>query len=120
MCGDRAVELSAERCSECHPGAPVITDIEQRTFMAQLPDWDILDVNYVRKLRRVYRLRNWDRSMAFATEIARIADEQDHHPTLMIEFGKVTVTWFTLVVKDLHRNDFIMAAKSDKVFADFS
>ncbi len=113
------MDLSAERCSECHPGSPVVTDAEERLFMQQLPDWDILDVNYVRKLRRVYRLRNWDRSMAFANEVARIADEQDHHPSLQIEFGKVTVTWFTLVVRDLHRNDFVMAAKTDKAFAAF-
>ena len=114
------MNLVAERCTECHPGAPVVGDADQRLFMQQLPEWDILDVNYVRKLRRVYRLKNWDRSIRFANEVARIADEEDHHPSLLIEFGRVTVSWFTLVVKDLHRNDFIMAAKTDQLFANFA
>ena len=110
--------LSAERCSVCNPGAPVVSGDEQRLLMEQVPEWDVIDVNYVRKLRRVFRLRNWDGSMAFANEISRIADAEDHHPSLLIEFGKVTVTWFTLVVRDLHRNDFIMAAKTDRLYAE--
>jgi 4a-hydroxytetrahydrobiopterin dehydratase len=47
--------------------------------------------------------------------VGEVAEAEDHHPALLTEWGKVTVTWWTHAVKGLHRNDFIAAAKTDQL-----
>ena len=49
-------------------------------------------------------------------EIAELAEKEGHHPALLTEWGRTTVTWWTHKIKGLHRNDFVMAAKTDELF----
>jgi 4a-hydroxytetrahydrobiopterin dehydratase len=111
--------LSSERCAACQPGAPVVSEAEERAMMPQIPDWDIIEVNNVRRLRRTFRLNDWMSATGFAHIVAEAAEAEDHHPSILIEWGKVTVTWWTHAIRGLHRNDFIMAAKTDQAFNDY-
>ena len=61
--------------------------------------------------------RNFTESLTFTNQVGKIAEEQGHHPVLVTEWGRVTVTWWTHKIKGLHRNDFIMAAKTDQIYA---
>ena len=106
--------LSTEHCEACQPGAPIVTGDEERRLKPQIPDWEIIEVNGVRRLQRTFRFKGWMLAVQFADAVARIADEGNHHPSILIEWGKVTVTWWTHAVKGLHRNDFIMAARTDQ------
>ena len=108
--------LTAEQCEACRTGSPLVTDAEERELKPQIPDWEITDTNGVRKLKRTYKLHGWMPAVEFATAIANLAETEDHHPSLLITWGKVTITWWTHAIKGLHRNDFIMAAKSDQTF----
>ncbi|HKM77940.1 MAG TPA: 4a-hydroxytetrahydrobiopterin dehydratase, partial [Candidatus Bathyarchaeia archaeon] len=54
----------------------------------------------------------------FTNQVGKIAQAQSHHPVLVTEWGRVTVTWWTHKIKGLHRNDFIMAAKTDQIYAE--
>jgi 4a-hydroxytetrahydrobiopterin dehydratase len=56
--------------------------------------------------------------MDFTNQVAQVSNEEDHHPAILTEWGKVTVTWWTHKIKGLHRNDFIMAAKTSKIYGD--
>jgi 4a-hydroxytetrahydrobiopterin dehydratase len=110
--------LKSERCEACRPDSPVVSEAEERTVMPQIPEWDIIEVNNVRRLRRVYRLKDWTEAVQFANAVSDLAEAENHHPSLLIEWGKVTVTWWTHAIKGLHRNDFIMAAKTDEAFEE--
>ena len=69
----------------------------------------------VKRLERIFKLKNFVDAMEFTNKIAVIAEEQGHHPLIITEWGRVTVQWWTHVIKGLHKNDFIMAAKTDEL-----
>jgi 4a-hydroxytetrahydrobiopterin dehydratase len=83
----------------------------------QVPDWQIIEVDGVRRLQRAFRLKDFIEAVAFANKVSMIAEKEDHHPLIILEWGRVTIQWWTHVVKGLHRNDFIMAAKTDVIFS---
>ena len=94
----------------------MVTEAEEQELKPQIPDWEIIEVKGVRRLQRTYRLKGWMPAVQFANAVALVADVEDHHPSITIDWGKVTLSWWTHAIKGLHRNDFIMAAKSDDVF----
>lgn len=108
--------LTSERCEACHVGAPMVTEAEERELKPQIPEWEIAEVKSVRRLKRSFRFDGWMPAVRFTNAVAGLAETEDHHPTITIAWGKVTVNWWTHAIKGLHRNDFIMAAKSDEAF----
>lgn len=109
--------LAKERCVACRPGSPQVSDAEAKDLLKQLPDWKVVECEGVKQLERTYRFSDFAQPTALAVRIAQRADQQDHHPKLAIEWGKLTVTWWTHAIKGLHRNDFIMAAQADELCA---
>lgn len=109
--------LTSERCEVCHVDSPMVTEEEERELKPQIPDWEIVEVKGVRRLKRVYKLDGWMPAVTFTNAVAEIAEAENHHPVIRLEWGKVTVTWWTHAIKGLNRNDFIMAAKSDDAYA---
>lgn len=85
-------------------------------MLPQVPEWELVVVDEISRLQRVFKLKNYAEALAFTNKIAAIAEEEDHHPLIVLEWGRVTVQWWTHVVKGLHQNDFIMAAKTDVIF----
>lgn len=109
--------LTAERCEACHKDAPRVPVDQVPELLREIPDWELIEADGVNQLRRVFRIKGWLPAVAFTNEVAAIADAEDHHPAILTEWGRVTVTWWTHAIKGLHRNDFIMAAKTDELFA---
>ena len=56
--------------------------------------------------------------LKFVSKVANLAEEEDHHPEIILEWGKVTVSWWSHKIKGLHKNDFIAAAKTDCLFVE--
>lgn len=112
------MELAYERCEACRPNSPMVTDAELPALLAQIPEWELTERDGVRRLRRTFRFDGWMAGVQFANRLAAIAEQEDHHPSLVITWGKVTVTWWTHAIGGLHRNDFIMATKSDRVYLE--
>jgi 4a-hydroxytetrahydrobiopterin dehydratase len=110
--------LTFERCEACWPTSPQVTEAEEQELKPQIPDWEIVEVKGVRRLKRVYKLKGWMPAVRLTNAIAALAEAEDHHPAILVEWGKVTVSWWTHAIKGLHRNDFIMAAKTDQAFTD--
>ncbi len=108
-------DLTERRCEACRADAPRATEQEIEEYMTQIPDWEIVDVDGVKQLRRQYKLKNFAEALAFANKVGEIAEQEDHHPAILVEYGKVTLTWYTHKIKGLHVNDFIMAARSDQL-----
>jgi 4a-hydroxytetrahydrobiopterin dehydratase len=109
--------LTAERCEACRADSPQVTPEEERQLAPQIPDWRIITIDNERRLTRTFSFKGWLLAVEFANSVARVADAENHHPTILIEWGKVTVTWWTHAIKGLHRNDFIMAARTDQEYA---
>jgi 4a-hydroxytetrahydrobiopterin dehydratase len=110
-------QLMQLKCTACRKGEPTVTDEEIDEFRPQVSDWSILEVDGVKRLQRAFRFDNFVHALAFTNNIGELAEEEGHHPTLLTEWGKVTVSWWTHKIGGLHRNDFIMAARSDKAYA---
>lgn len=84
------------------------------------PDWEVVERENILRLERVFKFKNFVQALEFTNRVGKIAEEEGHHPALLTEWGKVTVTWWTHKIKGLHRNDFIMAAKTDEVYQNFA
>ena len=108
-------ELSQLKCVACRGGDPMLTDEEIAELHPQVSTWEIIEVDGIKRLQRVFKFKNYIETVAFTNKIAMTAEKEDHHPLLITEWGRVTVQWWTHVVKGLHKNDFIMAAKTDKL-----
>ena len=67
-------------------------------------------------LTRQFKFKNFVQALAFANRVGDLAEQQDHHPAILVEWGRVTVSWWTHVIGGLHQNDFISAAKTDQLY----
>lgn len=108
--------LAGGKCIPCRRGDPALTDAEVTKLLPQIPEWELVEVDGIKRLQRVFKLKNYVEAVAFTNKIAMTAEKEDHHPLIVLEWGRVTVQWWTHVVKGLHQNDFVMAAKTDEYF----
>ena len=108
--------LAAGKCVACRCDEPALTDSEISELHPQIAEWQIKEVNDIKRLERVFKLKNFVEAITFTNKIGVIAEEEDHHPLIITEWGRITIQWWTHVVKGLHKNDFIMAAKTDEIF----
>jgi len=110
------INLAAGKCVPCRGGEPALTDAEIADLQLHVSQWQLKEVGGIKRLERVFKFKNYVEAVAFANKIAMTAEKEDHHPLIVLEWGRVTVQWWTHVVKGLHKNDFIMAAKTDELF----
>ena len=110
------INLAAGKCVACRAGEPTLTDQQIAALQPQVPEWQVKEVDGVKRLERVFKFKNFAHALEFTNKIGAIAEEEDHHPLIITEWGRVTVTWWTHIIKGLHKNDFIMAAKTDDVY----
>ncbi|MFZ5857811.1 MAG: 4a-hydroxytetrahydrobiopterin dehydratase [Chloroflexota bacterium] len=109
-------DFATQKCIPCRGGEPPLTEAEIRELNPQVPAWTLETQNGIWRLQRVFKFKNFVEAMTFTDKVAALAEEQGHHPLIVTEWGRVTVQWWTHVIKGLHRNDFIMAAKTDELF----
>jgi len=109
--------LSVERCVACRNDSPRVTAAEVAELRPQIPDWQLLERDGIARLERVFHFPTFASALAFTNRVGTLAEEEGHHPALLTEWGRVTVSWWTHKIRGLHRNDFIMAAKTDALFA---
>ena len=79
---------------------------------------DQVEEDGIEKLQRHFPFRNFVQALAFSNRVGELAEQEGHHPAILTEYGKVTVTWWTHKIRGLHRNDFICAAKTDALLND--
>jgi 4a-hydroxytetrahydrobiopterin dehydratase len=110
------INLAAGQCIPCRGGDPPLASAEIEELKFHVPRWQVVERNDIPLLERVFHFKNFAEALAFTDKIGAIAEEQGHHPLIVTEWGRVTVQWWTHVIRGLHRNDFIMAAKTDEIF----
>lgn len=108
--------LSQMHCEACKSDAPRLTDAEIEALRPQIPEWEVVQVDGIPRLKRVFTFRDFAQALAFTNAVGVLAEAEDHHPALLTEWGRTTVSWWTHKIGGLHRNDLIMAAKTDGTY----
>ncbi|HEX6910759.1 MAG TPA: 4a-hydroxytetrahydrobiopterin dehydratase [Longimicrobium sp.] len=103
-------------CEPCRKGAPPVTAQEMEELKPQIPHWTVREVDGEPRLERVFKFPDFAQALAFTNRVGAIAEEQGHHPALLTEWGRVTVGWWTHKIRNLHRNDFVMTARTDRAY----
>lgn len=111
-----ASQLQDFQCVPCRGSEPPATAQEIAAYKVQIPEWKIVEIEGVPRLERTFKFKNFAQALTFTNQVGGIAEEQDHHPVLVTEWGRVKVSWWTHKIKGLHRNDFVMAAKTDALY----
>jgi 4a-hydroxytetrahydrobiopterin dehydratase len=90
-----------------------VTEAEVAELKREVSGWQLLERDGIARLERVFHFPSFADALAFTNRVGALAEAEGHHPALLTEWGRVTVTWWTHKIRGLHRNDFIMAAKTD-------
>lgn len=112
---DNVENLANQSCEACQIDAPKVDDSQIPELLKQIPDWQLIKVDNINQLQRIFKFKNFKNAMEFSNRLADLAESEGHHPAILTEWGKVTVTWWSHSIKGLHRNDFIMCAKTDEL-----
>ena len=95
-------ELTQFRCVPCRGGEPPLSELEIARLKPEVPDWTVVERDGILRLERQFKLKNFVQALAFTNRVGEIAEAEDHHPAILTEWGRVTVTWWTHKIKGLH------------------
>ncbi|MBP2678104.1 MAG: pterin-4-alpha-carbinolamine dehydratase [Deltaproteobacteria bacterium] len=107
------MELSDKRCVPCRGGIQAMGAEEAGRLISQVSGWTLEEET--KGIRREFRFRNFADAMGFARQVGEIAEAEGHHPDLSVGWGYCTVRFRTHSIRGLHENDFIMAAKVNRL-----
>ncbi len=107
-------ELASLTCVPCRGGTPPMEGEKVKLMLDVVPEWT-KSVGEIDKIEKLFKFKDFKEAMLFVNEVAEIAEEQDHHPDIFIQWNKVTLTLWTHAIKGLFENDFILAAKIDEL-----
>ena len=106
--------LADEPLQPCPRGTSPLSGEQSALLLNYLTEWSRQEVDGIPRLVKVFRFVDFRSALAFANRVGEIAEEAGHHPALLVEWGRVTVSWWTHDIGGLHRNDFLMAARVDQ------
>ena len=113
-------ELSKKQCVPCEGGVDPAGSEEIERLHREVPDWDVVERDGEKQVERMFTFENFERALQFTNLVGQAAEDQGHHPVLVTEWGRVTVTWWTHAIGGLHENDFVMAAKTDDIYRNMT
>ncbi len=111
------MSLAHNICEPCQVGSPQLSAEDLKQALIELPLWHITEEDNIKHFERAFVFTNFVTALAFTNRVGALAEEQGHHPAILTEWGKVTISWWTHKIGGLHKNDIIMAAKTDTVYA---
>jgi 4a-hydroxytetrahydrobiopterin dehydratase len=109
--------LAREKCVACRRDSPRVTDEKIAELHPVVSEWRLTESDGIKRLDRTFRVGDFAQAMAFAAQVGEAAEQEGHHPRLTVEWGRLNVAWWTHKIKGLHRNDFVMAAKTDEILS---
>ena len=109
------MSLKESKCEACTIDAPLVSDSEAKVLLLELDGWVIESDSSINQLTKTYKFSNYAESLDFSNKVADLAENEDHHPKIVLEYGSVEVSWWSHKIKGLHKNDFICAAKTDLI-----
>ena len=110
----KSCTIASQHCQPCEGGVPVLDAASCRILLDQLPDWVLRDD----KLEKVFSFKNHFETMAFVNALAWISHRQNHHPELAVGYKDCRISYWTHTIGGLSQNDFICAAKVERLLED--
>ena len=110
-------ELKNKSCVPCSEGSAPMEESEISKLLKSVPEWKVVTEEGEKRLQRTFTFADFRKALDFTNKVGELAEAEQHHPMLVTEWGKVTVVWWTHSAKGLHRNDFIMAAKTSELLS---
>ena len=107
-------DLSSQSCEACQIDAPKVPQDQIQILLSEINGWFLIE-EPINKIQKIFSFKSYKDSVDFSNKVASLADDEDHHPQIILEWGKVTVIWWSHKIEGLHKNDFICAAKTDKL-----
>ena len=107
-------DLSSQSCEACQIDAPKVPQDQIQILLSEINGWVLIE-EPINKIQKIFSFKSYKDSVDFSNKVASLADDGDHHPQIVLEWGKVTVIWWSHKIEGLHKNDFICAAKTDKL-----
>lgn len=106
--------LDQKTCVPCKGGIPPLTLADATQLLSETPKWALIDDD--QKIRRNFAFNNFVDALAFVNKVANLCEEEGHHADLQFGWGYATIIYYSHKIGGLHENDFIMAAKTDKLY----
>ena len=110
-------ELLNQSCEACKIGTPTLSNEEINNLMSEITDWNLI-TEPINQLKKVFNFNDYQSGVTFLNSVANMADAEDHHPEITLEWGKVTILWWSHKIQGLHKNDFICASKTDSLYLE--
>ncbi len=107
-----ATDLASKTCVPCRGGVPPLKGKELEALRSQLPSWQVVNEHH---LERTFKFPDFKTALEFTNQIGNLAEEQGHHPDILLTWGKVVVTIWTHKIDGLTESDFVLAAKIDRL-----
>jgi len=105
-------DLAARKCVACEGGVAPLTEMEIRDLLKQLEGWEHVGG----RIRKTYTFKDYYQTMAFVNATAWVSHREDHHPDVSVGYNQCRVEYVTHAINGLSENDFICAAKLDRLF----
>lgn len=105
-------QLAEKTCVPCKGSIPPLKGAELQQFSHQLPSWKVVDEHHI---TRTFTFPDFQKALDFVNRVGAIAEEQGHHPDILLTWGKVEITIWTHKVQGLTESDFILGAKIDRL-----
>lgn len=109
--------LATRSCEPCRGDSPAVPEAEWPELLADLPGWQVIVEDGIPMLSKRFRLKNFVAALDLANRVGALAEAEDHHPRLVLEYGSLEVSWWTHTIGGLHSNDFILAARTEQAAA---
>jgi 4a-hydroxytetrahydrobiopterin dehydratase len=107
-------QLADKKCVPCRGGVPPVTGQDLQTLLQSVPQWSAVNEHH---LTRQFKFPDFKQALDFVNRVAALAEEQGHHPDILLAWGKAEITLWTHKIDGLTESDFIMAAKIDRLTA---
>ncbi|HDD55654.1 MAG TPA: 4a-hydroxytetrahydrobiopterin dehydratase [Chloroflexi bacterium] len=111
-------DLADRICQPPRKGDRALSETEIAGLLPSLPDWCVVERDSIPRLERSYQFPDFKEALGFANLVGELAEKEDHHPAVLISWGRAAVSWWTFSIDGLHENDFILAARTDLLFQD--
>jgi 4a-hydroxytetrahydrobiopterin dehydratase len=113
--GNVMTNLESKHCVPCSGAAVPLSDEELKNHRASIPGWNVAEEGGVKRLVKAFTFNDFKEAIEFTNKVGQLAEAEGHHPAILTEWGKVTVSWWTHAIGGLHLNDLIMASKTDRL-----
>ncbi len=113
-------DLASRGLTASRAGDQPVSPDEIPIFLASLPGWQIVERENLPRLEKSYSFKNFQEALDFTVQVGGLAEAVNHHPAILVSWGRAAVSWWTHAIKGLHQNDFIMAARTEQLYQTYS